>query len=176
MKALIRKILFRNGLKNNSPRWAFLEGFEVPDFDNPEVTYLARIRIIQTPWFGVYVHRLGTPDARKSLHNHPWPFVSFLLRGQYTEMVPCNCEELTICQHYAVPRRVRFMNIKPYNKSWHWIDEVHRTPVWTLVFVGRRRRTWGYMERDATYYDFDKSPYNAEFEKALAARGGGDVM
>lgn len=169
MKALIRKILFRNGHKRNSPKWAFLEGFEVPDFDNPEVTYLARIRIVQTPVFGVYVHRLGTPDARKSLHNHPWPFVSILLRGSYTEMIPGG--------DYVVPRKVNWINVKPYNKSWHWIDQVHREPVWTLVFVGKRRRVWGYLERDGTYYDFDKSEYNDKFEQVMHERhGGGDVM
>lgn len=176
IRETFRKIAFRNGHKNNSPKWAFMEGFEVPDFEDPSRIYLARLRILQTPLFGIYVHRLGTPDARKSFHNHPFPFVSFLIRGEYTEMIPCNCN-FEHCDYYAVPRRVRFINVKPFNKSWHWIDEVHRDPVWTLVFVGRRRRVWGYKERDGTYYDFDKSPYNDTFEKVMNERhGGGDVV
>lgn len=170
MRNLIRKILFRNGHKNNSPRWAFLEGFEVPDIKNPSMIYLARIRLIQTPWFGVYVHRINAPDARTILHSHPWAFTSFLLRGQYTEMVPGKNGE------YAVPRRVKFINVKPFNRSWHWIDEVHRDPVWTLVFVGKRKRVWGYLEPTGEYFNFDEHPINDTFVAALANRGSGDLV
>lgn len=167
---LVQKVLFRNGHKNNSPQWAFLEGFEIPDLNNPDVMYLARIRVVQTPWFGVYVHRIGSPDSRKILHSHPWAFLSILLRGSYTEMIPGENE-------YAVPRTVKFINIKPFNKSWHWIDEIHRNPVWTLVFVGRRRRVWGYLEKDGTRYDFDKHPINDEFVKVMEGKyGGGDLV
>jgi len=181
---MIKRFLFRNGHKNNSPRWAFLEGFEIPDLNNPDVMYLARIRVVQTPWFGIYIHRIGTPDSRKVLHSHPWPFVSFLLRGEYTEMVPDpgfydgqGDFGNPVFVEYAVPRRVRFINVKRFNKSYHWIDEIHRDPVWTLVFVGRRKRTWGYLEPDGSYYDFDKHPINDEFQKVMAEKyGGGDMV
>lgn len=177
MKKAIERFLYRNGQKRNSPSWAVLEGFKVPDIKDPDITYLARIRLVQTPWFGVYVHRISLPDARDVLHDHPWPFVSFLLRGSYTEMTPgpgASSAESTA--PYALPRRVRFVNVKRFNKSYHWISEVHRDPVWTLVFVGRRRRVWGYLEPDGKRYDFDKHPINDEFVAALADRGGGDLM
>lgn len=169
------KFIFRNGLKRNSPKWAFMEGFTIPDLVDPSKTYLARIRIIQTPWFGVYLHKMSTPDGRPILHNHPWPFVSFLLKGSYTEMIPCNCN-WDGCTYYAVPRRVNRMNVKRFNKSWHWISELHREVVWTLVFVGKRRRTWGYLEPDGTYYDYNNHPVNDEIDAALASRGGGGVV
>ena len=64
---------------NRSARWAFMEKFEVPDYDRPERNYLTRWRLIQTPWFGIYLHRFDGPDPRETLHDHPWPFVSVVL-------------------------------------------------------------------------------------------------
>lgn len=153
----MKTLLYRNGHKNNSPRWALLEGFEIPDATNPDKTYLTRLRILQTPLFGIYLHRIAYPDSRKIFHNHPFAFLSILLRGQYTEMTPgpgSSSPESTA--PYAVPRRIRFVNVKRYNKSWHWIDEIHRDPVWTLVFVGRRRRVWGYLDKSGNFTEYDK--------------------
>lgn len=171
----VDKILFRHGVKNNSPKWAFLEGFRVPDINDPDKDYLWRLRIIQTPIFGIYLHKLCGPDAREELHSHPWPFISFILKGGYTEFVPCGCN-FEYCDRYAVPRDIYRVNVKRFNNSYHWIAELSRTPTWTLVFVGRRRRVWGYLDQDGTYTDFDKHEFNDSYLKALDARGGGEGM
>src|SRR5690606_17597095 len=34
---------------------------------------------------GVLLHRIDGPDPGLDLHDHPWPFVSIVLRGGYTE-------------------------------------------------------------------------------------------
>lgn len=175
LRKTIYKILFRHGVKNNSPRWAFMEGFRVPDIDDPDKDYLWRLRIIQTPLFGIYLHKLCGPDSRAELHDHPWPFISFILHGGYRENVQCNCG-FEHCDYYAVPRHIYRMNVKRYNNSYHWIAELDRTPTWTLVLVGRRRRVWGYLDRDGKRTDFDKHEFNDQFHSALATRGGGDGM
>lgn len=166
------KTLFRNGQKRNSPNWAFMEGFRVPHYDDPTKDYLWRLRIIATPWFGVFLHKLCTPDPRAVLHNHPWPFMSIVVKGGYTECVPSEIPGI-----YAQSKIVKRFNVKRFNNSYHWIDRLHKTPTWTLVFVGRRRRVWGYLEPDGTYTDFDKHPFNDEFMKAMNERyGGGDLV
>ena len=38
-------------------RFAFMGKFEVPYFDEPEVNYLTRWRVVQTPWFSLLLHR-----------------------------------------------------------------------------------------------------------------------
>lgn len=164
----IDKIIFRNGTRNNSPKWAFMEGFKVPDADDPSKDYLWRLRIVQTPLFGIYLHKLCGPDARSILHNHPWAFVSFVLKGGYMEFVPG--------PFYAQSRYIKRVNMKRFNKSYHWIAELDRTPTWTLVFVGRRRRVWGYLDRDNVRTDYDKHEFNDSYNDALAKRGGGEGM
>lgn len=167
LETLIEKVSHNRG-QRNSPNWAFMELFKVPHYDDPTKDYLWRLRILQTPLFGIYLHKLGTPDPRDTLHNHPWPFVSFVLRGGYTEFIPG--------PYYAQSHYVKRMNVKRFNNSFHWIAELDRTPTWTLVFVGRRRRVWGYMDRDGTITDFDKHPFNDQYAQAMEKRGGGDVM
>lgn len=142
-----------------SVRWAFMETFRVPSFDEPDIDYLRRLRIIQTPWFAVYLHRIGTPDSRPTLHDHPWNFVAFVLRGGYVERRGYD----------GIDHRIRRVNLKRA-EDLHWIDALKRTPTWTLVLTGRRRREWGYVDPDGTWTHFMDHPHADEFDRALAHR------
>lgn len=142
-----------------SVRWAFMERFEVPDLDEPERLYLSRLRLIQTPWFGVYLHRFDGPDSRDTLHDHPWSFVSFILRGGYEER-----------REYGGPlHRVTRINVKRAT-DLHYIDHLLRTPTWSLMLVGPRRRTWGYRDRDGTWTAYDAHLHAEEYDRAMIAR------
>lgn len=154
---------------NRSPRWAFMERFEIPDLDNPERNYLTRWRLIQTPWFGIYLHRMDGPDSRPTLHDHPWPFISFILRGGYDERVRTEPDETGFWRAYLRP--VRWINVKSA-LDLHSIRRLHRTPTWTLMLVGPRRRIWGYLDDDGTWTPFDQHLHSAEFDAAMAARRG----
>jgi hypothetical protein len=91
-------------------------------------------------------------------------------------MIQCNCG-FEHCDYYAVPKHVYRWNVKRFNNSYHWIDSLDKEPTWTLVLTGRRRRIWGYLEKDGTYTDYDKHPFNDEFQKAMDSRyGGGDMV
>lgn len=153
-----------------SKRWAVMERFEVPNFDDPTKNYLERLRIIATPIFSIYLHRLGTPDSRPTLHDHPWCFVSFLVRGGY--------DEVRLNQHTKLPyrRSIRWVNVMRRDDA-HYIERLHRTPSWSLLLVGTRRREWGYWRpisgtsRGAWYWTpFDRDVHADEFDKALAER------
>lgn len=167
MKRLLEKIGHNRG-QRNSPNWAIMELFRIPNYDKPEQDYLWRLRIIQTPLFGIYLHKMTQPDSRDTLHNHPWAFVSFILRGGYTEFIPG--------PYYAKSHYVKRVNVKRFNDSFHWIAEIDRVPTWTLVFVGRRRRVWGYKDRDGTFTEHNKHPFHDEYNAAMEKRGGGDLM
>lgn len=173
-EGILEKISHNRG-QRNSPNWAFMELFKVPNYDKAGEDYLWRLRILQTPWFGVYLHKLCSPDPRDVLHDHPWPFVSFVLKGGYREFVQCGCG-FDHCNYYAVSRQVKRVNVKRFNNSYHWISELERTPTWTLVFVGRRRRVWGYLDRDGVRTNYDEHEFNTSYLKALDARGGGEGM
>jgi len=173
----------RSLAQGRSPNWAFMESFVVPDYDSDD-DYLWRLRIIQTPWFGIYLHKLGTPDPRDTLHDHPWPFLAIVLRGGYDEMrrdthyvppgdfryYPGEPREI-LPNSYARPHTVRRFNWMPMD-ALHWISRLHRVPTWTLVFVGRRRRVWGYLDRDGAWTAFNEHRNNEAFEAAMARRAG----
>lgn len=150
-----------------SPRWAFMERFEVPDYDEPERNYLTRWRLIQTPWFAIYLHRMDGPDPRPTLHDHPWPFVSFVLRGGYDER---RLDPMTMLVDPR--RRVRWVNVMPLEGA-HAIINLLRTPTWTFLLVGRRVKTWGYLEPFDNHWrwtEFDKHRHAHEFDEAMKKR------
>jgi len=166
---------------NRSPNWAILQRFEVPNLDDPRQTYLTRWRIIQTPWFGVYLHRMDGPDSRATLHDHPWTFTSIILRGGYYEAhAP---------QASVGPIEMRCHVIGDVNRMQryeaHFIRELVKVPTWTLMLVGRRQNTWGYWDpwRDRPapghayqreevriWTPYDRHPHAAEFDEAMAER------
>lgn len=148
-------------------RWAFMERFEVPNYDDDGI-YLTRWRIIQTPRCALYLHRLSGPDPRPTLHDHPWNFLSVVFRGGYTER-RLNPVTLGVDEGH----QVRWFNRVRANDA-HSIRELHRTPTWTLLFVGHRRRTWGYWEDlgggEWMWTEFDKHLHHDEFQASLARR------
>lgn len=118
-------------------RWSLLRMFEVPDATEPDRTYLRRLRVAQTPWFGIYVHWIYLPDRDRDPHDHPWPLLSWILRGGYTETVWTG--RLTHSQH----RRRRWSLHRVPITVAHSIDSLEPRTV-TLVLVGRRCREWGF--------------------------------
>lgn len=141
--------LFRPAKDGKSQQWRMLRVMMIPNYD-PDYTgsddYLVRWIIIGTPYFSIYLHKIATPDSRPVLHDHPWTFVSFILRGGYDEV---RLNKHTLNQ-YA--KSVRFLNIMRRDDA-HFIQRLHKGPAWTLVFTGRRRRTWGYWRRLPEIYN-----------------------
>jgi hypothetical protein len=120
--------------------WAFMKVFEIPDLDDPTQVYLKRWRIIQTPYFGIYLHKILLPDGDRNPHNHPWDFWSFILKGQYTE-------EFKIAR--GTHERPNTWRRGSFHKMW--IHNFHRitlleVPTWTLVFTGKRVQDWGFLD------------------------------
>jgi hypothetical protein len=157
-----------------SRRWALMERVDAPDVQDPERDFMVRHRLVQSPWFGIYLHRLNTPDRRDTLHDHPWPFLSIVLRGGYTEEIGIRARG-----RGGVIVGRRFRSWRAGSVHWmrktdaHTIYDLRRSPTWTLVLVGRRRPepSWGYWEGDR-WVPHDRHPHAAEFAAALAARQG----
>lgn len=105
--------------------------------DTTGEAYQTRWWLFDTPWLGLAVHRFSTPDTSATLHDHPFPFVSLILRGGYTEArkdpYTGRIEE----------RRVRRWNLMRRTDA-HYVTELHAPAVWTLMVVGADRRIWGF--------------------------------
>lgn len=135
----------------------FEERFEIPDYDNPTgPPSRIRWRIIHTPWFGIYLHKWLLPDPRPTLHDHPWPFLSIILLGGYTEKT------------IHGTRNVRRLNWTSKHK-FHTVTKLLRVPTWSLMFVGPTGDTWGYLN-NPEWVAFDKHPHSDDFSAAMKAR------
>lgn len=99
-------------------------------------TYLHRWTLLATPWWKIYLHHFIGDDWSRDLHDHPKRFVSIGLAGQYVEQTAAGLTRW----------------ISPWVRSFP-ATHAHRITVdpgkdcWTLVWVGRAEREWGF------YYD-----------------------
>lgn len=127
-----------------SEPWQFCTRFDILDPKTGEL-YLRRYRVLQTPWFGIYLHKIAQPDHDRDLHDHPWPFVSVVLRGGYDETLRAVHDYGNGPVDVGV-RCVRGWLSFAFRRATdaHRITRLHRTPTWTLVIVGRRRKSWGF--------------------------------
>ncbi len=124
-----------------SPQWALWQWFEIPDRSNPDVIYLRRLRIIDTPWFGLYLHWIYLPDTDRHPHDHPWKFTSVILKGSYTERIQRNLTDSD--QDATVHLRQRFsMHRMPLD----WAHRIEGIEPGTVTFIvrGRRSKSWGF--------------------------------
>jgi hypothetical protein len=138
--------------------WAVLHREDIPDHADPTRTYLTRWRLLQTPWFALYMHCIRMPDTDRALHDHPWPFVSVVLRGGYDEARPVwpaafarsPLERIFDGVHGIDPQDVFVRRRRPLSVAFRRASDMHRivrlrrTPTWTLVITGRKTRTWGF--------------------------------
>lgn len=111
-------------------------------------TYLDR-RGFQTRWFNLYLHHIDAPDPGRALHNHPWVFWSFVLRGGYREEVrkhPRGADGL-----YHAETRLRSWRRWTLHTmrltDWHRIVKVE-PDTWTLILTGRYKQKWGFLTPD----------------------------
>ena len=102
---------------------------------------LYRYYLLDTRWFGIYLHRLMTSDEDRALHDHPWSFVTWLIGGGYWEVIPHSRTGGNI-RHW---RRRFSVLYRP--AEWAHRLELAR-PTWTLVCRWRTRRIWGFFLPD----------------------------
>jgi hypothetical protein len=137
-------------------RWKFMDAYRV---HRQGTLWMDRLRLVQTPWFGVYLHRIHTTDIDPDPHDHPWWFASRVLAGGYTETV---FAEDGTCR---VRRHDRGSWHKMPITSAHRITDV-RGLLWTLVITGPKVRTWGFWA-DEGFVPWDRYLATHDEEAAL---------
>lgn len=98
--------------------------------------YLKRWWIIpRNPWFNVYLHCFLRSDDDRALHDHPWDSVSWMLDGQYIEIIG---------DKYFLREPGEVYGRKA--TTAHRIELTHyqKPGVWTLFFTGPWKRHWGF--------------------------------
>lgn len=128
-----------------SKRWKILSKMIIGKQDNP---MLKRIRVVQTPWFGIYLHFIYREDMDRDPHDHPWVFWRIVLKGGYIEdffFKPASQTSAIGRMHmpfWARNQPFRWFNKFPVDQA-HRITQVEPGTV-TLVIVGPKNRTWGF--------------------------------
>lgn len=117
----------------------------------PDGSPYMRRWVLEARWFTVRLHHILREDYDcTTFHDHPWDFVSVLLKGAYSERRPGG--DLTyrgaVGFFGAVPFGRRLVAFRPA-EALHRITWVPKGGAWTLVFTGPRRRQWGFVDQDA---------------------------
>lgn len=126
--------------------------------------YMERYWLIPYEWklpfeFAVRVHHIVTPDVDRHLHDHPWTFLSFILRGWYIEHHPVmrrKCFDGDYEKTYTTFRDVRSWALR-WSTDRHRISCVSAGGVWTLFISFNYMHWWGfYTPAGKIYYgDYD---------------------
>ena len=88
----------------------------------------------------ILLHHIHRPDADRAMHDHPWWFVSIVLRGGYVER---RAAEGFVQAQYRAAGRWAFRRAT----DLHEIVSV-QPGTWTLMIVGPKRREWGFLTAD----------------------------
>lgn len=112
-------------------------------------------------WFGVFIHKMSAPDPGVHLHDHPWTFLTLILKGGYVEERAL-CTEAPKLAALAEEHE-RASSMPQYHAPYG--DEKHRYPLsarifrkreahrivrlledhsWSLVVHGPKNRGWGF--------------------------------
>jgi hypothetical protein len=106
--------------------------------------FLDRLKVVQTPLFGIYIHVIYRPDADPDPHDHPWPFLSLVLAGEYREHIWSDPSKRG---GWRLRIHSRFCLRMVKRSQAHLITDVQR-PVWTLCLVGRNHHDWRFWTQD----------------------------
>lgn len=107
----------------------------------------------------IRVHKILRSDNGRDFHNHPWNFITILLKGSYFEIIPKFNEsgiyqgELKtfytsgdlLYRKHSHFHRLNLLVSRIFNNRK--IVEIQYTPVWTLFITFRKKRTWGFIEK-----------------------------
>jgi hypothetical protein len=101
--------------------------------------HFCRWRILETPWFSIYLHLIAKSDEDKHHHNHPWNFWSIVLLGGYEE------EVIDESGNGVVSRTKQFVPRYRKTNTFHKITLLE--PTISLVITGERYANWYYWIR-----------------------------
>jgi hypothetical protein len=96
----------------------------------------------ECPLGSVRVHHWLGSDDQRAWHDHPWWFLTFVVRGGYADCTPSGTE------HLRAPA-VRFRS------ALHQHYVVPEPEAWTILLTGPKVRKWGFW-RDGRFTKANK--------------------
>lgn len=113
--------------------------------------YLIRYTLFKCKWFAIRIHHILLSDD-DCLHDHPWDFVSIILKGGYYEKH--DKDVVAINYPFVYPHSYR-------SKKWYkignvlfrkaeWKHSLELRPgetCWTFVIMFKDKREWGFWTK-----------------------------
>lgn len=110
--------------------------------------YLLRWFVVPRNSFcNIYLHKFLRSDDDRALHDHPWTFLSLLLKGEYVEHRADGTQKHRKAGSVAFRRPNVLHRVELLQEV---VDFGHFTmhreaPAWTLIITGPKRREWGFL-------------------------------
>lgn len=128
---------------------AHLEHYDIARDDELGL-YLRRYYLTPKSWARkIFLHHIVRSDTDSASHDHQWFFASFILCGYYVEHVytpnaPCGrCGDADCwADRYKLRHAAAGTLLRNKANHAHWVEIVR--PVWSLVFIGKKTKTWGF--------------------------------
>jgi len=95
-----------------------------------------RYALFKSRWVNIYLHQLYAPSWHPECHDHPWGFLTILLRNGYLERI--GTKDYRRWPGMILWRPATFAHnvITPYGTSW------------SLIITGPKARDWGFKPCD----------------------------
>lgn len=113
--------------------------------------YLLRWHVIpRNKRLNIYLHKFLGSDDDRALHDHPWWFVSILLKGRYWEHRADGSRNLRKAPSIAFRRATTAHRVEletgAFVDPWDPNDAgpSYEIPATTLILTGPKMRSWGF--------------------------------
>lgn len=120
--------------------------------------YLRRYKIFKCRWFKIRLHHILLSDY-DCLHDHPWNFISIILKGGYFEKYSW-LQHLEI-RYGFIRRKLLFEDLDFVRKTWygpfsflyrraewkHALEIPEGKSCWSFVVMFKPRRKWGFWTK-----------------------------
>lgn len=105
------------------------------------------------------VHHILRSDEGREPHDHPWPYLTIILKGGYFEQRFAE-DGVMLSMKWHGPGSVLF---RPAD-SWHMLKIPEGSTAWTLFVTGRYKQTWGFLTRSGKelYYSYLKRKHERQ--------------
>ena len=95
--------------------------------------------------FNIFLHKFLKSDP-DDVHDHPWNYATFILKGGYWEWVPEFDDHGNKTCEIAKWRGPGSFRTASAN-SYHRIELDPTVETWTLFMPGRKKREWGFLTK-----------------------------
>ena len=105
-----------------------------------EGTLGGRLLKLFTGYESVRLHWIRRPDHDRHLHNHPFNYRTFVLKGLYSEIVEGQDQEPVEFNRFVYTGQTATGS----GSKFHRIDQISQGGVWTLFFMTKNKDAWGF--------------------------------